>query len=96
MPLAPYISSRGPPIRRHEIEYMLVPLGLASKWRFSPVLDWARGPALGQTSFQTPRWVPSSLAGQVDPSVRPTIGDGVDGGRAKHFSTDSVRNDDSP
>nr|POE57648.1 hypothetical protein CFP56_61554 [Quercus suber] len=90
VPLAPYISSRGPPIRRHKIEYILVPPGLASKWRFSPILDWARGPTLGQTSFQTPRWVPSSLAGQVDPFVRPAIGDGVDVSSTKHFSTDSA------
>ena len=29
MPLEPYIPSRDPPIQRHEIEYMLVPPGLA-------------------------------------------------------------------
>ena len=69
VPLMPYILGRDPPIQRHKTEYMSVPLGPTSRWGFSPILDWARGPAPGQVSFQTPRWVPGSLDGRASPSV---------------------------
>ena len=62
VPPAPYIPGRDPPIRRHETEYMPVPLGLAGRWGFTPISDWAQGPIPGQASFQTPGCVLGSLA----------------------------------
>ena len=63
VPLAPLILGKDPPIRRHETEYMPVPLGPTSRLGFDLVLDWARGLALGQASFQALGWVPSFLVG---------------------------------
>ena len=48
VPPAPF---KDPPIRRHEIDYMLVPLGPTGGWGFASVSDWAWGPAQGQASF---------------------------------------------
>ena len=47
VPLAPYIPGKDPSIRRHELEYMPIPLGLAGGWGFALVSNWALGPASG-------------------------------------------------
>lgn len=63
MPLVPFILGKDSLIRGHEIEYMIVPLGLTDGWGFALILDWAWGLTFEQASFQTPRWVLGSLAG---------------------------------
>nr|POE50408.1 hypothetical protein CFP56_35580 [Quercus suber] len=58
VPLAPYIPSRDPPIWRHEIEYMPVPLGF-STGRASP----SSGPATsdGANDGSAERFVSDSI-----------------------------------
>ena len=82
VPLAPYIPGSDPPIRRHKTEYMPVPLGLVGGWGFAPISDWAEGLAPGKASFETPKWIPSSSTGRVNPFSSPVTSDGVDDGSA--------------
>lgn len=51
VPLAPNISGRDTPIRRHETEYMPFPPSPTGGWGFALVLDRARGPTPGQASY---------------------------------------------
>lgn len=95
VPLAPYIPSRDPPIWRHEIEYIPVPLGPTDGWGFAFVSDWARGPTAGQTLFQTSGWVLGFSAGRASPSSGTATSDGANDGSAECFASDSIRDDDS-
>ena len=60
VPFTPHILSRDPPFRRHELEYMPIPLGPASSWGCIPLDDWAQGPVTDQAPFQVLGYAPGS------------------------------------
>ena len=88
LPPTPPIPSRDPLIRQHELEYMLSPSRSAGSWEYTPLDDQARG--------LVPRYVPGSLANQVNPFMGPTAGGDANDGNARHFTNDVVRDDDFP
>ena len=95
VPPTSHIPSKDPLIQRNEPKYMPVPLGLTDSQGFFPFDAWAQGSVPGQAPFQASGYVPDSLADWAGPSTDPLAGDD-DGNNAKRFTSDIVRDDDSP
>ena len=96
VPPTPYIHGRDPSIRRHELEYMLIPPRPVSSWEFIPLDDLAWGPILDQAPFQVLGYALGSSAYQADPSAGLIVGDDADGGSVEHFARNTFRDNDSP
>ena len=86
VPPAPHILGRDPSIRRHELEYMPIPLGLASSQGYIPLDDWVQG-LIDQAPFQVPGYAPGSWSNRTNPSTGPTLGDDANGSNAERFAS---------
>ena len=96
VPFAPHILSRYPPFRRHELEYMPIPLGPTNNWGCFPLDDQAQGLVTDQAPFQVLGYAPGSSIDQASLFTGPTVGDDANGSNVKYFTSNTVRDDDSP